>query len=197
MWCRSSQFKHNPPGFYPTLASADPPLLTYLSHPHQKGEIKMTANTNMFEKPKNIHLNAEDLALIKAAMDENNSCGEVFTCAIDMDGEYLECEVYYDIESCPEGYDYENGEAEGWVRISVQHPRYLLLMASILVQMDDGLLNFDEGNGAHIFQCPKMISESLGMFLSEALLPAIKLRIAAGKNPPPFLREPMVKPRGL
>jgi prophage regulatory protein len=169
-------------------------LLDSRDIPTKKGEIKMAITTNMFEKPNKTHLNTEDLALIKAAMAEDMPFGQIFTCAIDKGGEHLECEVDYDSGFCPEGYDYENGKAEDWVRISVLHPRYLLFMASILVQMDNGLLNFDEELEADIFQCPKMISEKRIMFLSDVLLPAIKLRVAAGKNPPPFPHGSMNKP---
>jgi hypothetical protein len=51
-------------------------------------------------------------------------------------------------------------------------------MANISVRMEDGLLNIDEELEADIFQCPKMISEKLIMFLSEVLIPAIKSRVA-------------------
>jgi hypothetical protein len=151
----------------------------------------------MFEKPEKVRLSPQNLALIKAAMAEDMQFGQIFTCAIDKGGEHLNCEVDYDSEFCPEGYDYENGKAEDWVRISILHPRYLLFMANILVHMEDGLLNIDEELEADIFQDPKMISEKLIMFLHGVLLPAIKLRVAVGKNPVPFSHGPMVKPSCL
>ena len=174
-------------------AGNNPVIFNAQNHPNQKGE-KMASTTNVFEKLKEIYLSAEDLAVIKAAMAEDMPFGQIFTCAIDKGGEHLECEVDYDGEFCPEGYDYENGKAEDWVRISVLHPRYLLYMANIMVRMEDGLLNIDEELEADIFQCPKMISEKLIMLLSEVLLPAIKSRVAVGNNPVPFSHGPMVKP---
>jgi len=137
------------------------------------------------------HLEPCDLTLIKAAMAEDMSLGQIFTCAIDKGGEHLECEVDYDSEFSPEGYDFENGTGEDWVRIRALHPRYLLDMANILVRMDDGLLNFDDEIEADIFQDPKMISEKLVAFLNTVLIPAVKSRIDAGKNPVPFHHAPV------
>ncbi len=144
----------------------------------------MTTYTNIFDKPENTYLEPCDLALIKAAMAEDASLGQIFTCAIDKGGEHLECEVDYDSDFAPEGEEYESND--DWVRISVLHPQYLLYMANIMVRLEDGLLNIDEELKGDIFQIPQMISEKLIAFLNAILMPAIKSRVHAGKNPIPF-----------
>jgi hypothetical protein len=154
----------------------------------------MPANTNIFDKPEKTYLEPCDLALIKVAMAEDMSLGQIFTCAIDKGGEHLECEVDYDSEFLLEGEDLESTTDQDWVRISVLHPRYLLYMANIMVRMKDGLLNFDEEIKGDIFQIPQMISEKLIAFLNAILMPAIKSRVHAGKNPTPFPRAPIPNP---
>jgi hypothetical protein len=148
----------------------------------------MNHNTNIFDNFGNKHLKSEDLALIKAAIAEDMPLGQIFKCAIDKGGEHLECEVDYDSDFFPEGEEYESKDE--WVRIRVLHPRYLLNMANIMVRMGDGLLNIDEELKGDTFQDPKMISEKLIAFLSAILMPAIKTRVHAGKNPTPFTRVP-------
>ncbi len=150
----------------------------------------MPADTNIFDKPETTYLEPCDLTLIKAAMAEDIPFGQIFTCAIDKGGEHLECEVDYDGEFLLEGEDLESTTDQDWVRISVLHPRYLLYMANIMVRMEDGLLNIDEEMKSDIFQDPRMISEKLIAFLNAILIPAIKLRVSAGKNPNPFPRAP-------
>ncbi len=149
----------------------------------------MPVDTNIFDKLEKTYIEPCDLALIKAAMaDVAVLSGQIFTCAIDKGGEHLECEVDYDSDFIPEGEEYESND--DWVRISVLHPRYLLYMANIMVRMEDGLLNIDEEIKGDIFQCPKMISEKLIAFLKAILMPAIRSRVDAGKNPTPFPRAP-------
>jgi hypothetical protein len=157
--------------------------------PLAKEEEKLAADKYSFGKPEKIFLSQKDLALIEAAMTEEMPFGKIFTCAIDKGGEHLECEVDYDGEFLIEGEDIESTTVQDWVRISVLHPRYLLYMANIMVRMKDGMLNFDEEIKSDIFQDPKMISEKLIAFLNAILIPAIKLRVSAGKNPNPFSRE--------
>ncbi len=52
--------------------------------------------------------------------------------------------------------------------------------------MEDGLLNIDDKIKGDFFQCPQMTSEKLIAFLNAVLIPAIKLRVDAGKNPVSF-----------
>jgi hypothetical protein len=153
----------------------------------------MATDTNTFDKPEKAYLQPCDLALINVAMSEDIPVGQIFTCAIDTGGEHLECEVDYDSEFSPDGYDFDNGTMEDWVRISVLHPRYLLYMANILVRMEDGQLNIDQEIKADIFDCPQMISEKLIAFLNAVLLPAIKSRVDVGENPIPFPNAPISK----
>jgi hypothetical protein len=148
-------------------------------------------------EPIETHLDKSDLTLIKSAMAEILPPGQIFTCAIDKGGGRLVCEVDYDSEFCPEGYDFEKGTEEDWVRISVLHPSYLLYMANFWVHMEDGLLNIDEELEADIFQDPAFITERLVAFLNAVLMPAIKSRVDAGKNPIPFRHARASQPKPI
>lgn len=150
----------------------------------------MPAYTNIFDKPEDTYLEPRDLALIKAAMAEDVSIGQIFTCAIDKGGEHLECEVDFDSDFVPEGEKYESNDDCDWVRISVLHPRYLLYMANFWIRMEDGLLNIDPELRTDIFQDPGFLTERLIAFLNAVLMPAINFRVDAGKNPVPFRRGP-------
>jgi hypothetical protein len=153
----------------------------------------MTADTYDFDEHKT-YLNPEDLMLIKTAMAENMPSKQTFTCAIGMSGEHLACEVDYDSKFFAIGDDYEIRKAKGWVRISVLHPRFRLYMATILVRMEDGRINIEDELRLVNYENSKMVYTKLIMFLYEVLLPAIKLRVAVGKNAVPFSRGPLVIP---
>jgi hypothetical protein len=129
-----------------------------------------------------IRLNAQNLALIQAALAEEMPFGQIFTCAIDSGGEHLECEVDYDGEFSPQREDNESGSLEDWACIRVLHPRYLLDMARFWVRMEDGLLNIDPELKADIFQAPEFLTERLIAFLDEVLMPAIESRICEGNG---------------
>jgi hypothetical protein len=133
-------------------------------------------------------------ALIRTAAEEYRITGDhTFTGFLDGDGQHLIFEVHYDPDYWLTGDD-ESPEAYAareWVHLHVRDPQFNLSLLEIWVDLSNRRVNIDDETASEEARYGSVATKAsqIDDYLNDILLPAIRARIAKGRNPLPPQRN--------